>query len=279
MYVAFLGTGSALPSRDRANTSLAIMAQEGHGVTLIDCGGDPYRALLLTNVPAQRLNDVIITHAHIDHIGGLPSLIESLRLGGRTQPLRIFLNSHALGVARELLHNFRFEVTLDNWPFAIEFVEIQDGVTYAVGEFTAMFIATEHTIPSMGMRLSPATSTLAATLAYTCDTRVAPMLAALGKDADLLIAEATYLRGMEEAARIVCHMTAEQAAGVATAAGAQALALVHLSTAYSDDGRVQREARAAFARTVLTPHDGEVYEIVRSRRTHLRRVPPRLALP
>ena len=86
-------------------------------------------------------------------------------------------------------------------------------------------------------------------------------------------------QGMEEAARIVCHMTAEQAAGVATAAGAQALALVHLSTAYKDDGRVQREAHAAFARTVLTPHDGEVYEIVRSRRTRLRRVPPRLALP
>src|SRR5262249_10783231 len=85
----FPGTAAALPLPGRANTSLVLTADDAATSLLIDCGGDSYSALLRAGFGPDAISDLLITHAHIDHIGALPSLIESFRLGGRTTPLRI----------------------------------------------------------------------------------------------------------------------------------------------------------------------------------------------
>src|SRR5437660_11894688 len=94
----FVGTAAALPTARRTNAILAITGANEKGGLLIDCGGDTYGALLRAGLGPDDLDDLFITHAHIDHIGSLPSLIESYRLGGRAKPLRIWAQPGVLGV-------------------------------------------------------------------------------------------------------------------------------------------------------------------------------------
>jgi ribonuclease Z len=262
MFVVFLGTGSALPSADRANTSLALATGAGAPVTLIDCGGDPFRSLLRAGINPMRVADIIITHAHIDHISGLPSLIESFRIIGRTQPLHIHAIAHPLHVAHDLLRTFAFELTLDHWPFPVELHEIQPGTPLTVGQFAVVPFATEHTIPSIGMRITP-TGARGPVFAYTCDTRRATMLPEIARTADLFVAEATYPKGQEDAAAKVGHMTTGEAGIMAQMGAARALALVHLSANNAQADQVRREAHEAFRGPIFVPRDLTVMRVAR----------------
>src|SRR5438477_12777210 len=111
----FLGTAPALPTAHRTNVILAVTGENAEGSLLIDCGGDTYGALLRAGLGPDALGDLFITHAHIDHIGSLPSLIESYRLGGRARPLHIWALPEVIAVAQKLITAFDFELHLDNW--------------------------------------------------------------------------------------------------------------------------------------------------------------------
>src|SRR5579862_3207957 len=117
--IVFLGTAAALPTEDRDNTYLAVIGDAPGSNLLIDCGGGTYRSLLRAGIGANSLDDLFITHAHIDHIGSLPSLIESFRLGGRRRPLRIYAIPEVLAVAESILHVFNYELTLDHWAYEV----------------------------------------------------------------------------------------------------------------------------------------------------------------
>src|SRR5437762_9644439 len=88
LTVTFLGTGAAVPAAGRDNTSLAI--DDGEEITLIDTSGSPFKRLLEAGAPHQRLARVIITHEHPDHSYGFPSLLQSLWLAGRREPLPVY---------------------------------------------------------------------------------------------------------------------------------------------------------------------------------------------
>lgn len=266
MFVVFLGTGSALPSVDRANTSLALVAAAGAGITLIDCGGDPFRQLLRAGLDPRRVKDIIVTHAHIDHVGGLPSMIESFRIIGRTDPLHVHAITHPLQVARDLLRTYAFELTLHHWPFAVELHELQPGTNATIGDFTVTPIAADHTVPSIGLRAVPTATPAGPIFAYTCDTRVAPMIPDIARHADLFVAEATYPHGQNDAAAQVGHMTTSQAGEMARAGAARALALVHLSAGYAQEGQVRREARATYRGPIIVPRDLSIVRVARRAR-------------
>lgn len=119
--ILFLGTCAALPAAHRTNTTLAVQPDESSAGLLIDCGGDVYGAMLRAGLGPDAIGDLLITHAHIDHIGSLPSLLESWRLGGRTTPLRIWALPEVLDVAQKLIAAFDFELTLDAWTYDVSF--------------------------------------------------------------------------------------------------------------------------------------------------------------
>jgi ribonuclease Z len=250
--LVFVGTSAALPTADRANTVLALQPDTPGQGLLIDCGGDVYGALLRVGIGPNDLSDVFITHAHIDHIGGLPSLIESFRLGGRTEPLRIWALPEVLAVARALVEVFSFELTLDSWAFRVSFAAVQDGQSLTLAGMPARVVAMDHTVPCAGVRLELPSGAIA----YTSDTQPAPAIRVLGEDARLLITECTYVSGFETAARAARHSTAREAGEQAAACRAGMLALVHVGLeAFVETARA--EAGAAFGGTILIPDDGD----------------------
>jgi ribonuclease Z len=250
--LVFLGTAAALPLPGRANTSMVVTGDDaGHGL-LIDCGGDAYSNLLRRGFGPDDISDLLITHAHIDHIGSLPSLIESLRLGGRTTPLRIWALPVVVAVAQRLIAVYDFELTLDTWTFAVEFHPLEDGQRAQVAGMEARVAAMDHSVPSIGVRLELP----GGALAYTCDTQPTPAIVALGGGARTLIAECTYLHDHELAARASRHLTALEAGQQAAACGVARLALVHLGGDRVIAGAAA-EAAQAFAGEIIIPEDGD----------------------
>ena len=86
--ITILGTGGPRPDVSRGATSLLIEA--GDDAILIDAGRGVVRQLATLDIPLSRIDPVLITHHHYDHIGELHDVILSSWLTGRTRPLRLF---------------------------------------------------------------------------------------------------------------------------------------------------------------------------------------------
>jgi ribonuclease Z len=256
--VIFLGTAAALPTSDRGNSALALVGDPSEPGLLIDCGDGAYRALVRAELGPDALGDILITHAHIDHLGGLPSLIESFRLSGRRRPLRIFALPETMAIVNKLLDAFAFELTLDAWTFPISFATVDEESKLGFLGAPAQLLRMQHSIPSVGLRLDLP----GGALAYTCDTEPNPAIGPLGRQARVLITECTTLQKNVSMARRGKHMTALEAGQQAAECGADSLALVHLGVAEGwSAAMASAEAAQAFTGPIITPQDGDVLEL------------------
>ncbi|MFF2089726.1 ribonuclease Z [Paenibacillus sp. NPDC058174] len=80
------------------------------------------------------------------------------------------------------------------------------------------------------------------------DTRPCDNTVVLGRDADLLVHEATFADGQQEKAHLYGHSTTVEAAEAARAAGARRLVMTHFSTRFTSDQMpaLEQEAQAIF---------------------------------
>lgn len=255
--VTFLGTSGALPTADRGYTSLVI--RDNQVSMLVDCGAVVYQALLRAAIHPETLTDVFITHAHIDHIAGLPSLLECLRLSGRRAPLRLWALPETMETVQGLLQVFAFEIPLP-LPYPLELNLLEgDGACPPLGEVAFSFTRVHHSIPNAGLKLRFSPSDAAAwTVVYSSDTRPIKSLETFAQECDLLILECTYLNAGAAAAQQVGHMTAGQAGKLAASAQAKRLALVHLGLHDGwTEAQAKEEAAAHYSGPIVLPEDGE----------------------
>ncbi|MBQ6634028.1 MAG: ribonuclease Z [Ruminococcus sp.] len=101
MDICLLGTGGMLPLKNRFLTSCYI-EHEGRAV-LIDCGEGTQVAAAKAQIKISRIEAILITHTHADHITGLPGLLLSIANTERTEPLEIYVPSNAVGMIDALL--------------------------------------------------------------------------------------------------------------------------------------------------------------------------------
>ena len=92
---------------------------------------------------------------------------------------------------------------------------------------------------------------------YTGDTSPAESVVEAADGADLLVHDASFADADAGRARETGHSTAREAGEIAARAGAEKLALTHVSPRYTGDASIlEREARAAFDGTVVLARDG-----------------------
>ena len=213
-----LGTGASLSGPGRTTTMLAVEADRQ--LVLVDCGTDPVQRMLAAGLDLQRLDLLVLTHEHPDHVCGFPLLIQKLWLAKRSRPLPIRGPKRALDVARRLFESFDTSGWKGLPPLDGCGVPAEEGAL--IREDGALRITaapgSHGRTPSIAVRFEIPGGPGAAT--YSSDTERSPAITRLASGARLLVHEATGGFGG--------HSTAEDAARVAADAGVDRLVLVHL---------------------------------------------------
>ncbi len=88
LHVVICGSGSPLPSVERAGPCTAILA--GGRMFLIDTGPGSTENLRLWGLPIGQLAGVLLTHFHSDHIGELGEVTFASWTSGRALPLDVY---------------------------------------------------------------------------------------------------------------------------------------------------------------------------------------------
>ena len=88
MRISFVGSCPFPPKRDQAGTS--IMVELGNGDRFFfDLGAGSLRNIVAMQVPFQMINDIFLTHLHVDHYADLPYLYCFAPWMMRWKPLRV----------------------------------------------------------------------------------------------------------------------------------------------------------------------------------------------
>jgi hypothetical protein len=83
--ITVLGSGGAFATMEQGNSSFLV--EHGERKILIDCGMTvPYVLRDEMGIPLQSITDVIITHTHSDHSGGLELILHACRWIGKCRP-------------------------------------------------------------------------------------------------------------------------------------------------------------------------------------------------
>jgi ribonuclease BN (tRNA processing enzyme) len=233
-------------------TGLVVRAKGCDPLLIDTCGGfELARQLAQAGLTFSEVRNVVATHRHMDHIGGFGALTLA------RQPLDIYAIDDAHEGIRGML-----AATFPEWEHNPEtrHITVEPGERREIGGFAVAFFAVEHRVPTVAVRVEHG----GRTLAFSADCVPCDGVAACARDADLFLCDvyvaASAGDGAAERAHRLGHPTARDAGEIATAAGAKALILLHLSRLVVLDD-VLAEARAYFAGPVYLAKDGSTYTV------------------
>src|SRR6202045_74628 len=129
--VTLLGTSASVPSADRNHPGLLVEA--GGDRVRVDCGEGTQRQLLRSGAGFRRLDRLLLTHAHFDHVLGIPGLFSTLRLRQSTDVMTIHGSPTTLDVVVRMLAGLWGE---GRAPIPLQLVPLAAGGVIDAGEFT-----------------------------------------------------------------------------------------------------------------------------------------------
>lgn len=141
-----LGTSSAIPTRER-NLSAQILNHNDR-YSLIDCGEGTQIQLRRHKISFQRIDRVFISHLHADHYLGLPGLLATMDLLGRTSPLDVYCPEGL----EELIH-VNFKISDSGVNYQLNFISVkpdQKVVIFENNHLKVSSIPLVHGVPCTG---------------------------------------------------------------------------------------------------------------------------------
>lgn len=142
--IIFLGTSASAPSVRRGLSAQVVKHNEHR--FLIDCGEGTQRQILQSGIGFKRLNKILITHGHLDHILGLAGLFSTFSRWETIEEVEILGGKYALDRIRNLL--FGVQVVHPNKSqIKLTLTEIEPGVLFEDDDFKVTAIPVTHRGP------------------------------------------------------------------------------------------------------------------------------------
>jgi ribonuclease Z len=141
--IVFLGTSASAPSVHRGLSSQVVIHDEFR--FLIDCGEGTQRQILQSGLGFKRLNRVLITHGHLDHILGLAGLLSTFMRWETIDKLEIYGGQWAL----DRIHDLIYSIVLRGAkpPMDLQLLQINSGMIFDEDDFTVTAFPVWHRGP------------------------------------------------------------------------------------------------------------------------------------
>ena len=138
--ITFLGTSASAPSVHRGLPAQVIAYNEYR--FLVDCGEGTQRQILQSGLGFKRLDRILITHGHLDHILGLAGLVSTFLRWETIDHLEIWAGRWALDRIHDLLYGIVLKGT--RTPFPLQLREIKPGMLLEDESFSLSAFPVDH---------------------------------------------------------------------------------------------------------------------------------------
>ena len=154
MNITFLGTSSGVPTLSRNVSSLTLKLSQSSEVWLFDCGEGTQQQLMKSNIKSSQIKKIFITHMHGDHIYGLPGLLATLGLSGKSNGIEIYGPSGLKSFITSALDSSFCKLS-----FPLHFVEVeayasQNKFLFESNKVKVNCACLKHRLPAYGYRVS-----------------------------------------------------------------------------------------------------------------------------
>ncbi|OEF96019.1 MBL fold metallo-hydrolase [Desulfuribacillus alkaliarsenatis] len=244
MKLIVLGANSPFPAANGGTSGYLLQTTEGN--ILIDCGSGVL-SYLHNYLPSYELDGVIISHTHADHITDLNVLKYAIDI-----PIQKKITDKHLYFYGPEEHEQ--ELKCYQYKNSLVFKAYSGEDELSIAGTKVSFCKTIHSIPCYAMKIIYENLTIV----YTADTEYSEELISFAKDADFLIAESTMLD--KDIKPNSGHLSAKQAAMMASNANVKQLLLTHLWP-YYDDIQYLNEAQQYYTGPITIAERGQEYYI------------------
>jgi ribonuclease Z len=293
LHVAIAGSGSPLPDPKRRSPCAAVIA--GGRVYVVDTGEGASETLTRMSIATRRIEAVLMTHFHSDHIGGLGTVnLQRWVADAAATPMRVFgppgVERVVAGINEAFRLDFGYRTAHHGEELcppksaemaAEQFDDPGEGSVVVLDEdglkVTAFTVEHPPIEPAVGFRFDYR----GRSAVISGDTLYTPHLVREASGADLLVhdalspellqllVDATRSAGQIERSRILAdvpdyHATAPQAADAARDAGVGALAITHIVPPLPLKGLEEiflADARERYEGPLWLARDGDLYSL------------------
>jgi ribonuclease BN (tRNA processing enzyme) len=259
--ITFLGTGAG-NCIHRAHTAIVLDCADGTRV-LIDTGSgnSALRHGAALNMLAEHFELLLLTHRHLDHMGGLPFLQgQRTLINPAMPPLKVYSTEESLIWAGRLMQVSRPALRIDQEAAytpeghaVLQWYPSQEGERLQLGPTTyACAFMVDHLPGAVGWRVESD----GIAIVFSGDTKFSPSLPEWARGARLLIHEALSTERERERTYRRGHSTAAEAGRAAALAGAAELIITHIDSPFHDHTQpLLDEARRHFDGPVSVARD------------------------
>ncbi|MCL2142347.1 MAG: ribonuclease Z [Methanimicrococcus sp.] len=291
LKIIFLGTGGALPSKER-NPSAIMVNREGE-LLLFDCGEGAQQQMMRAKTGMVKISSIFLSHFHGDHIFGLPGLLQTMAFFEREEELTVYGPNGIYEIMDALK-----KLGIDKLKYPLKVVELAPGDVVQKEEYIIKAVRADHGSPALGFILEenkrvgrfdrekaielgiqpgPNFARLhrgeditlkdgtvvyskdvvgpkrpGRKIAYSGDTRESDIFFFEAQGADVLIHEATFTSAFKENAYEWGHSTAKGVAEMAKKYNIRKLVLTHISPRFNEEeDSVLEDAKSEFENVIL----------------------------
>jgi ribonuclease Z len=141
--LTFLGTAASAPLPKRGLPSALVTHDEYR--FMVDCGEGTQRQLMTSGLGFRRLEHILITHPHLDHILGLGGILSTLSQWDTLERVCIYGGKSSLDRIEDLLYRIVFRGARP--PMEIALVDVKPGIIISGDDFDVVAFPVQHRGP------------------------------------------------------------------------------------------------------------------------------------